>query len=193
VRSEIKQLEKNAKYEVATIGNNYRGAIEKAGRSALGDVSDAVDDLITKALDDLARALTKQGLRQFRNAAVALRDHMRELDRRRPDLYDAGNSVSAYLQLGPIKMEWSAFLTRVDSVITSTDIWIDNPPSLHRREIKAVVQTLGPTSIDLGLSVNFALLVGSKELGVGAGIGAIQGDLIYELLDAMLEACGVPE
>jgi len=193
VRDEINHAKEGGLYAVNTAANNGVGALEKAGKKAIEDVSDAIDDLISAALDELARALTKQGLKSFRAAAVSVRDKLRELERRRPDLHDAVDGITIWLQLGPIKMEFARFLSRADSLITTADIWIDHPPSLHRREIRTVVDTLGPDTIDLGISVNFALLIGSKELGVGCGLDKIQGELIQELLDLLLEACGVPE
>ena len=193
IPDEIRQLGKDVKYDVATTGNNYRGALEKAGKAALDDIESKIRAEVQDMLDSLTRAITKEGLKEFRAAAIALRDHSRELNQRRPDLYDDINDLSAYLQLGPVKMDWSSFLTRIDAIITSVDIWIDRPPSLHRTEIITVVRTLGPTTVDLGISVNLALLIGSKELGIGAGFGAIRGDLIYEMLDRMLQAMGVPE
>ena len=37
------------------------------------------------------------------------------------------------------------------------------------------------------------MVVGSKELGIGGGFDEIGGALVVELLDAILEAAGVPE
>lgn len=193
VESNVEQLTKDVKYEVATIGNNYRGAIEKVGEETLGKVGKEIEEFVEKKLEELAKALTKEGLKKFRKACIAVRDKLNELERRRPELHDAVNTVTIYLQLGPIKMEFNNFLTRAEQIITSTDIWIDHPPKFTRDNVKVVVNSLGPSTIDLGLSVNFALLIGSKELGVGLGIDKIQGALIEELLDALLEAIGVPK
>jgi len=190
---QVKQVEKDVLYQVNTAGNNCVGAIEKAGTKVVGEIGDEAEKLIKAAIDELAAAITKEGLKQFRKAAVSTRDKLKDLDRRRPDLHDAINDITIYLQVGPIKMEFSRFLTRVEQLITSVDIWIDRPPKMKRSEIRTMVNTLGPDTIDLGISVNFALLIGSKELGVGCGLDKIKGALIEELLDLLLEALGVPE
>ena len=63
----------------------------------------------------------------------------------------------------------------------------------RRQPVMGLVESLGPESVDLGISVNFALVIGSKELGVGGGLSELPMSLFLELGDAVLEELGVPE
>jgi len=190
---ELQQLRKDAKYEVATIGNNYKGAIHDLGEETIGKIGDEAKQLIEDALTELAKAITSEGLKRFGAAAKSTKSKLDDLNRRRPDLVDAINKVEASLSLGPVKLNFENFYTRADQIAEMADMWSKRPPALKRSEIRTFVNTLLPDKISLGLSINFALLIGSKELGVGAALESIPGALIEELLDEILKSFNVPE
>ena len=155
-------------------------------------VSKTVHDEVEKWINGVAKALTKEGLEKFRDALKAAKEGMDKLEDRER-LIDQINALSISFQLGPVTLDFANFYDRVDTIIETVDAHIDKPPSLRRTEILKLIETLGPTTIDLGISANFALGVGSKELGVGFSLGGIPLALFTEIADAILDACGVPD
>ena len=90
-------------------------------------------------------------------------------------------------------MTWNNFYSRADDIIKVLDDRLDKPPGVSRNEVLQLIEALGPTEIDLGISVNAALVVGSKEIGVGGGVGSIPLALFTEIADLIMDEMGLPE
>lgn len=190
-----------AEGKLGHIAHDAEDAIGKAARDAKGEVEDAVDKLqdhaseaVSEAFDALARAVTEHGLSIVKDVVSTTHDKLTELSESKPGLVDAINDLGGQVEIGPLTLSYANFYTRTELVAGVLDQYINEPPELRRGPIIDMVRALGPDSIDLGISVQVvALVVGSKELGVGGGLNDVSIDLFAELGDVILEAMGVPE
>ena len=215
VIDDIKNLEKKAKKgledvankaknEVQSTANKAVGAVESAADKAKGEVEEQanivkremealpekIEDELQDAFAAFAKSITAEGLRKVRSSLDSAHKKMTELREAKPDLVDAIDEVSFYVEFGPVKATYASFYSRSEGLSHV----LSKPPDLKRSSIVEFFRATVPTSIDFGLSVQVvALVVGSKELGIGGGMGDIPGALAVELLDVILEAAGVPE
>ena len=149
---------------------------------------------MTRQYKRLRRPVTKEGLRVVRNVVRTAHQEMSQLAESKPQLVDEIDKLGGKIELGPVTLEYDGFYSHTNDLIGVLDSYISKPPKLRRSEIITMVKVLGPSSINLGISVQVvALVVGSKELGVGGGINSISIDLFAEIGDAILEEMGVPE
>ena len=103
---------------------------------------------------------------------------------------DEINKVSFKAELGPITATYKGFYARADDISSL----LSKPPAFTRTGIREFMEGVVPSSVDLGISVQLvAVVVGSKEFGIGGSVGSISGQLSVEILDAILDAAGVPE
>ena len=207
-------------HEIESIGKKI-SSLEKQAENAGGELKDltdrvnAIPEELTKltsqldrvpseiestakkvfgeVIDNLAKALSKEGLKEFRSIIKAGKDEADRIKESRSGLVDAINQLSIFGNLGPFTLNWSGFYDRADAILTELDKRIANPPSFHRSEILEMVNALGPDTVNIGASVNFALVIGSRELGGGGGLGDIPLVLFVELADAMMDRLGIPE
>ena len=154
------------------------------------ELPDLAEKVVRDFLEELAQAITKEGLKKFRSAVKTAKQGLDNLGEKRERLTEQIDSLSVYLELGPATLTWDAFYSRSDAIIEALDRNVNSPPSFKRDEVLRLIEALGPTSINLGISVNFALVVGSKELGVGGGIGDIPLALFTEIADAIMDSLG---
>lgn len=150
------------------------------------------EECAKRVVQELAEAVSKEGLKKFRAAVRAAKKGMDDIEDRER-LIEQINSFSVYLELGPATLTWAGFYERADALIETLDAHVGKPPSFKRDEILRLIEALGPTTVNLGISVNFALVVGSKELGVGGGFGDIPLALFTEIADTIMDEMGVPD
>ena len=163
--------------------------IEKRGQVLLHEVEDKIDAY----LDALAKALTSAALRKVRDMCHTTHTEMSRLEEKRPVLADKINVVSFTMKLGPVTMVFSNFYQRVGDLTTALDRLISEPPAFRRGPVIGLIEALGPTSVDLGISVELAFVIGSNELGIGGELSEIELELATEIADIVLEKLGVPE
>ena len=169
------------------------GGVLKQIKDIPGEIEKTAEDVFQKAMDALAKDLSKEGLKDFKNIVQAGKDEADRIKESRSGFVDAINQLSIFGNLGPFTLNWSGFYDRADAILTELDKRIDKPPALHRSEILDMINALGPTTVNIGASFNFALVIGSKELGGGGGLGDIPLALFTEMADAIMDRMGIPE
>ena len=151
------------------------------------------EDAAKAAVAKLAEAISKTGLKKFRSAVHKAKSKLDALGQKRERLTVSLDNLSVYLELGPATLTWSGFYSRADTIVDILDEHISSPPRFKRAEIMRLIEAIGPTTVNLGFSVSFALVIGSKELGIGGGLGDIDLVLFLEIGDVILDELGVPE
>ena len=179
-----------AQEELETAGREAHDGI----KAAVAAIPDHAEAAVAHAMSALAEAVTEHGLALVRGVVATTHEQLNKLAASKPGLVDAINDLGGSLEIGPITLEYTNFYTRTELVAGVLDQYINEPPELRRGPIIDMVRALGPDNINLGVSVQVvALVVGSKELGVGGGLNDISIDLFAEIGDVILEAMGVPE
>ena len=205
---EVEGVASKAKRDITGVADRARDEIEGAAKDAKRDVEGAAkaarreaerlpaeaEKIAKQAFDELARAVTKDGLRTVRNIVRVADRKCEQLVAHKPDLVDAINKLGFTVELGPVTMPFSNFYRRSGNILSVLDTYINRPPEFRRGPLLKMIEALGPDSINLGASVQVAaLVVSSKELGVGGSFDEMDMALLTELGDAVLEEIGVPE
>lgn len=168
--------------------------IKKAGSDVEKGITEKIPDMFEDFVQGLAKGVAKEGLKKTQAVVKVSHRELEKLEKNKPGLVDAINDLGGALEIGPMTLAYSGFYTRMEEVIGVLDHYINEPPSIRRRDIIAMIKALGPDSVDLGISIQVvAVVVGSKELGVGGGLNDISIELFAEIADAILEAAGVPD
>ena len=205
----VKKIGNDIEDNIKDIGNDIESNVKKIGHDVeeklhkVGDeieetleerIPEKIEEFIDSAVAELAEAITREGLKKVRDVVKTTDRELSKLAINKPDLIDSINSLSVYVEIGPMTLNYSGFFTRVDNIAEILDKYVNEPPELSRRAIIEFVNAMGPTSVNMGLSIQvMALVVGSKELGIGGGLGDIELALFTELGDIILEKIGVPE
>ena len=203
----IEAAANDGRHGIEAAANSAKHGIEDTATAAKHDITDAaqkVQDTAEKlpgmaaaavqtAVEELVEAFSAAGLRRFRSTVKAAKRKLDALHSSKPELIGEIDQVGVYLQLGPLTLTWEEFYSRAEHVIGSLDEFVSSPPGFHRRPVLDLIRGIGPTSIDAGISVQFALVVGSDELGVGGGLNGLRLALFLEVGDVVLEELGVPE
>ena len=90
-------------------------------------------------------------------------------------------------------MSFNGFYSRSEELLDALDRFVGQPPAFRRKPVLELVEALGPTTLDFGASIEFALVVGSQELGVGGKLKSVPLALGTEIADLVLKELGVPE
>lgn len=196
----IEQVGKDAE----NTAKNALGDVEKIAKGAIDDVEKAAstvkdevekipalaEDAVEQAFEAVVKGFTEEGLKTVQSVLSTTHKELTKLRDKKPDLVDAIDELGFYGEFGPITATYSGFYTRFEQLSDA----LSKPPALKRKQIIDFLRATGPTSINFGISVQVvALVVGSKELGVGGGLNDIPAALAWEILDIILEAAGVPE
>ena len=203
--AKIKEVQGEAEGAVKKIGHEAEDAVRKVehetedrlrevGREIEEGFTEKIPDLVEDAFEALAAAVTKEGLKAVQSVVKTTHSELGKLEKSKPALVDAINELGGKIEIGPITLAYANFYTRTELVAGVLDTYINHPPEFRRGPIIDMVRALGPDSVDLGISVQVvALVVGSKELGVGGGLNDVSIDLFAEIGDVVLEKMGVPE
>ena len=194
IESGIKGVGHEVEGGLKTVGSEIEDGVRTANREVEEGLTEKLPELVEDAFEDameaFAKSITAEGLRKVRASLDSAHKKMTELREAKPGLVDAIDEVSFYVEFGPVKATYASFYSRSEGLSHV----LSQPPDFKRSSIVEFFRATVPTSIDFGLSVQVvALVVGSKELGIGGGMGDIPGALAVELLDVILEAAGVPE
>ena len=185
---------KGVRRQIEQLPEVIESKAEQAAHKVYQEIREEAEDLVDDVVGSLGEALARKGLEEFRELVGGTRDALEAKREKRPDLIDEIDNMSVYLELGPVTMTWEGFYTRAEQVAIILDHYVDNPPAIRRKDILEFIAAVGPTSVDAGLSIQAALLVvSSKELSIGGGLGEIRLALFLELGDAIMDALGVPE
>ena len=202
----IKRVGQEVEGGVKKAGREIEGGLKSTGKKIEGDLNKAgnqikkdfeklpkqVEKLAQDALQEIGKAITKQGLTKMRNAARRAMEEMQRLEKSKPALVDAINACGFEISIGPLTLEYAGFYARSEELVTCLDSFVSKPPAFRRKDILGLIEAIGPTSMDFGASVELALVVGSKELGVGGKLKSVPLKLGTELADILLEKLGVP-
>ena len=188
-KNEIEGVSKKGVREVGEVTGKGVDQIEKAAGKAIDQVGTAVED----KLQDLSEAFSKKVLKAAAKEVKEWRADMDGFRKEDPELVDAIDALGFELSLSCVTLDYEGFYERSEKVVEILDNLASNPPSVRRRPIIAAVEALGPTSVDLGISAEFALGVGTDALGGGFRFKAIQMKLFTRLGDRVLKRLGVPE
>ena len=147
-KHEIEAVAKDAKKEVQGGLNQVKDEVEKLPKHA--------EDALQEAMNALFKAISKEGLKKVRDLARTTSHEMGKLRESKPDLVDSIDALGFSVELGPLTLSWSEFYERSEEVSTALDTFISHPPELRRRPILQLIEGIGPTTIDAGLSVQVA-------------------------------------
>ena len=161
-------------------------------------IPEAVCEKLPDALEDFAKKMAagvaREGLRRTKQVIGVGYDRMVWLAENKPALVDEINDLGGQIEIGPMTLSYANYYDRLAGVMGVLDHYINEPPTLRRRDILAMVRALGPDVVDFGVSVQVvALVIGSKELGFGGGFNDVGLNLFLELADAIMAAAGIPE
>ena len=193
LKKQIRQVGGDVEGRIENAGREVDGAIRTAGREIDKTFEDRIPEIAQKAIREFASAVTKQGLKKFRNMVRAAHESMQQIADRRPDLVDALDQPGVTFKLGPLTLEWSGFYSRAEGLVAVLDKFVANPPKFRRGPLIQLVESIGPDTIDAGISIELSFVVGSNELGVGGELSSIPLALFTELGDVALDKLGVPE
>ena len=194
--------------------------IEKKGKDVLGDIDDhaesafktaehklhdAVDeiektveeripDMLEQALEELSRAVAKEGFEKARDSVRAANKELNKLRQNKPKLVDSIDELGFTLKLGPVGLSYGGFYSRSNELLVVLDNLASKPPSFRRTPVIKAIEALGPDHIDLGIDIQLAaLVVSSDALEVGFSLDSMPLKLFTEIGDIILEEIGVPE
>ena len=188
------EMEKGLNATGETVEQNLKNIGKEIEEDFTEELPELLEEELKKAIATLAEAVTKGGLKKVRSVVHTTHGKLAELEKNKPELVDEINNLGGYIEIGPVKLNYEGFYTRMEQVSGVLDTYINNPPKFRRKPLLDMILALGPTSVDMGLSIQvMALVVGSKEIGIGGGIGDIRLKLFTELGDIVLEKIGVPE
>ena len=172
-------------------------SLEAKAKEAEHKVEEAVTEKLPEALKALESSLTKELSKGvFKEASHAVHQWHSAMERFRrergelvADIDQVGFQIVLKLNV-ELTLLFSQFFTRANDVSAVFDRYANEGIELRRRDIIAMVQAVGPTSVALGVEAEIAL-------GVDAGFGAYVTDvplhLFLQLADIALEHAGVPE
>ena len=211
VKHGINQLGDETKRGITDLGNQAESQLKGAGQVALLDlenaggkaikdlehaadhISDGAEELVENALKEMAKLAESAVFQKARELVHHSKDELDKLAAEDPKLVDAINSMAINIKLGPITLKYASFYKRAGELADALDRIASHPPAFRRTSLIEMVGSLSPTSVDLGLSVQFALVIGSSELGVGVSFKEVKTALFLRLGDRALKALGVPE
>ena len=186
---EIEEGANHAKNEIESTANKAKNEIE----SEINKIPQKIEDEFEDFISALARAVTKEGLKKIKAIVDQADKKIVGLGISHPGLTDEINNLGFTMEIGPVTLSYSDFYGRASNISGVLDTYINSPPALRRGPIIKMIQALGPTWVNLGASIQVvALVVGSKELGVGGSLNRIGSGLFEELADAILKELGVP-
>ena len=178
---------------VKKVGREVVDGVKKTGREIEGGLKEAGEEIkkeLEKTIQELGKALTSEALKKVRAIANVTHRELAKLEQSKPHLVDEINKVSFTAELGPITATYAGFYERADDISSL----LSKPPAFTRTGIREFMEGVVPSSVDLGISVQLvAVVVGSKEFGIGGKVGSISGQIAVEILDAILDAAGVPD
>lgn len=197
-KREIEGAADRAKNELENVANQSKWKLEQFANDAEKAITEKlpaeIEGIIQDCIDELARAVTKEGLTKVRDMVREADTKLTWLAENKPGLVDQINALGFSAEFGPVTLAYQNFYTRIGNVADILDTYVNHPPELRREPIIKMIEALGPDTVDLGASVQVvALVVGSKELGVGGSLDSIGLGLFMELADVILEKIGVPE
>ena len=193
LKGQINKVGSDAEKQIKSAGSEVDSALREAGREIDKTFEDRIPEIAQKAIREFASAVTKQGLKKFRNMVRAAHESMQQIADRRPDLVDALDQPGVTFKLGPLTLEWSGFYSRAEGLVAVLDKFVANPPKFRRGPLIRLVESIGPDTIDAGVSIELSFVVGSNELGIGGELSSIPLALFTELGDVALDKLGVPE
>ena len=132
LKKQIRQVGGDVEGRIENAGREVDGAIRTAGREIDKTFEDRIPEIAQKAIREFASAVTKQGLKKFRNMVRAAHESMQQIADRRPDLVDALDQPGVTFKLGPLTLEWSGFYSRAEGLVAVLDTFVANPPKFRR-------------------------------------------------------------
>ena len=184
--SEIRGAQQQATRGVIDTGKKVSGNLEHT-------VVDQLPKLIATALSDLASEAMKPGLK---GAAVLARSMGNEMDKLKAEdleLVKAINQCGFKLKIKAnveLLLVYNSFYTRVHEMAAILDRAGNDGIKLRRRDLIGFVESMGPTTVDLGGGAEISL---GFDLGGSARLTAIPLKLFSRLADRGLRELGIPE
>ena len=183
-KREIQGELEQARHELQGIKNEVEQGVEQ--------LPELAEKAVEEALQKIAAALSGQVLKKARDEVKAWRAHMSELAEQDPELVDAIDQLGFTVGLSIVKLQYAGFYTRSEQVAEVLDTLASKPPEVRRRPIIEAIEGLGPSTVNLGLSAEFALGVGTNALGGSFEFDSIPLKLFTRLADRQLARLGVP-
>ena len=175
-------------------GNEVEAGLRQAGKEIEDDLTkklpDLAEEIIEDVIDELAKAVTKEGLTVMRSV---VKESKTKLDQWRTTEYSEEiDKIGVDIQLGPVTLAYANFYNRADLLSDSLNTWINEPPTLRRKPIMDLIEALAPDSVNMGVDFEFALVIGSDSLGVGISLSSIPTKIFMLIGDDILKELGVP-
>ena len=108
------QLWKHLKGDLRTVGRDVQDAFEK-------EIPALAAKALKQAVEELERAITKQGLKLLRDGCKTAHRELNTLANDKPQLVDAINALGYSLKLGPMTLSYSGFYDRSENLASALD------------------------------------------------------------------------
>ena len=145
-----------------------------------------IHDEFQHLLIEGAGEIAHEALKGSRKAANAMYQRLHSLRKSRPDLVSAIDDVEVRVQLSVVTLGYSGFYGRAEGLLQRMDDYV-NDFHLTRTKVRWFITNTGPTWASLDVSGELF----TSAISAGAGI-TVPTTLLVELVDAGLEAAGVP-
>ena len=137
-----------ARHQVEDIGNDMIHDIKEEGEKVIDQLEVDAEEVVTKVLDEILSAIAEGAINKAIDFAQVAA----------PDVIG--------ITLGPIRIEIGGVKERIDTL----QIWASNPPS-GKDDLRKMIETLAPTSIQVNLGAQIAAVVvssGSLKVAIDA-------------------------
>ena len=168
--------------------------ITKQGPKIVENVVDELGDDVTDVAIEIQQSFAKPGFQMARKMLHGMNTGMTKAEKEKPELISHVNEVGHSFRLGLIKLRYQRVFERIHLLTNLMDQYCDRPPKFCRSEIRDCLMALGPDVVEFTGSVSANIVViGSKIMEYESEFDSISLELAVEIIDAVLEAAGVPE
>jgi len=151
-----------------------------------------VEKKIQDAINSLSKAIEKKGIDIIYKGANAYAKKLRSLQRDKPEYAQAIEQLGINVEVGPLWLMWSNFITKSEQIVGILNRYRHHPPKLTRCEIIDFVKALGPDFVMVDVSLSGELVVvGTSLAKFSLQLPFIDATLIDEILDDLLKALNV--
>lgn len=186
IRKGLEKLADQLSVKLTSTSHTLANELSSEARSLEKKIRQTADSALAEAISETIRAAAKETSR----ATAKLKEILDQ--QAQGPLENDINQIAIPLHLGPVSMTFSNGYKRINKIVEALDNLANNQ-HIGRKAIIAAVDGLAPDNIDIDLDAQLALVIGSKDAGIGIGIHGISNKLIEHVLDEALEAIGIPE
>ena len=181
-RSALEGVSEELKKDLAKTADAIKAEAEKD----LQDIKDGFEEIGTDLEEWLSSDVVKKALEKAHKLVSWLADKLGALAKSNPALVGALDTLSDSIEIGPIKLNYDAFYTRIEDLAEALSTALEGEIDVSRTFIIGLINDLGPTSIEIDLDIEVFMTFGDK-------IPEMPLAIFTEIADEILKEIGVPE